>query len=159
MLRQIYAAYRGSRLWAGLERKYDVDQGVYVVLMPEGDAELNAVALGHVDDLVADRRARGVVLVADRTLSWPMLSESGDSEAGPPRSRGIVGTESWTGRRIDALIAFYELHNFSDRLLIVSLTKPFGNGLHHLLGRQGVTKEDLVCLGCFRLRGYGMVSS
>lgn len=145
MLRQIYAAYRGSRLWAGLERKYEVDQGLYVVLMPEDDAELNAVALGHVEDLVADRRARGVVVV--------------HSGAAPGRTAGIVGTESWTGRRIDALIAFYELHNFSDRLLIVSLTKPFGNGLQHLLGRQGVTKEDLVCLGCFRLRGYGMVES
>jgi hypothetical protein len=145
MLRQIYAAYRGSRLWAGLERKYEVEQGVYVVLMPDDDAELNAVALGHVEDLVADRRARGVVVV--------------HSGAAPPRAAGIVGTESWTGRRIDALIAFYELHNFSDRLLIVSLTKPFGNGLHHLLGRQGVTKEDLVCLGCFRLRGYGMVEA
>ena len=145
MLRQIYAAYRGRRLWAGLERKYDVDQGMYVVLMPEDDAELNAVALGHVEDLVADRRARGVVVV--------------HSGAAPQRSAGIAGIESWTGRRIDALIAFYELHNFSDRLLIVSLTKPFGNGLHRLLGRQGVTKEDLVCLGCFRLRGYGMAES
>jgi hypothetical protein len=145
VLRRIYAAYRGSRLWAGLERKYEVDQGMYVVLMPEDDAELNAVALGHVADLVADRRARGVVLV--------------HSGAAPAGSAGIVGTESWTGRRIDALIAYHELHNFSDRLLIVSLTKPFGNGLHHLLGRQGVTKEDLVCLGCFRLRGYGMAES
>lgn len=145
MLRQIYAAYWGSRLWAGLERKYEVDQGAYVVLMPEDDAELNAVALGHIEELVADRRARGVVLVHSGTAQH--------------HSAGILGTESWTERRIDALISFYELHNFSDRLLIVSLTKPFGNGLHHLLGRQGVTKEDLVCLGCFRLRGYGMARS
>jgi hypothetical protein len=148
VLRRIIAAYRGSRLWAELERKYEVDRGLYIVLLPEDDAELNAVALGHLEDLVADRRAQGIVLVGDSSLSQPM-----------ERSPGIVGTESWTGRQIDALIAFYELHNFSDRLLIVSLTKPFGNGLHHLLGRQGVTKEDLVCLGCFRLRGYGMVAS
>jgi hypothetical protein len=150
MLRKIYGAYRGSRLWAGLKRKYKVDEGLYVVLMPEDDAELNAAALGHVEDLVADRRARGVVLVAEGP---------GGSEAAPERPPGIVGTEAWTGRQIDALIAYYELHNFSDRFLIVSLTKPFGNGLHRLLGRQGVTKEDLVCLGCFRLRSYGMVET
>jgi hypothetical protein len=149
VLGRICAAYWGSRLWAGLERKYEVDQGLYVVLMPEGDPELNAVALGHIDELVADRRARGVVLVVDGALS----------EAASPRSPGIVGIESWTARRIDALISFYELHNFSDRLLIVSLTRPFGNGLQRLLGRQGITKEDLVCLGCFRLRGYGMAGT
>ena len=146
MLREIYAAYRGRRLWATLERKYEVDQGVYVIVMPEHDPELNAAAVGHVKDLVADRRAQGVVLVADRSLSRPMLSEP-----------DVVGSESWTGRQIDALIAYFELRNFSDRLLIVSLTKPFGNGLYRLLGRQGITKEDLVCLGCFRLRSYGMV--
>jgi hypothetical protein len=114
--------------------------------MPEDDAELNAAALGHVEDLIADRRARGVVLV-----------HSGAAPA--ERPPGIVGTESWTGRQIDALISYYELHNFSDRLLIVSLTRPFGNGLHHLLGRQGVDKEDLVCLGCLRLRSYGMAET
>jgi hypothetical protein len=144
MLRQIYAAYRGSRLWARLEREYRVEQGVYVVLMPEDDDELNAAALGRIEDLVADRRAQGIVLVGG--CSW----------SAPEHSAGIVGTESWTASQIDALIAFHELCSITDRLLIVSLTKPFGNGLHRLLGRQGVTKEDLVSLGCLRLRSYGM---
>jgi hypothetical protein len=146
MLKQIYAAYRGSRLWAALERKYNVGQGLYVLLLPEDDAELNAAALGHIEDLVADRRARGVVVVGDRASS----SVSGESDA-------IVGTESWTAGQIDALIAFYELCSITDRLLIVSLTKPFGNSLYRLVGRHGVSKEDLVSLGCLRLRSYGMV--
>ena len=159
MLRQIYAAYRGSRLWARLERKYKMDQGVYVLLMPEDDPELNAAALGHIEDLVADRRAQGIVLVSDCSRSQRPSSESGDSAAGFERAPGIVGTESWRTGQIDALIAFYELYTFTDRLLIVSLTKPFGNGLHRLLGRQGVTKEDLVSLGCLRLRSFGMVKA
>jgi hypothetical protein len=150
MLSKLFDAYRGSRLWAGLKRKYKVDEGLYVVLMPEDDAELNAAALGHVDDLVADRRARGVVLVTQ---------DRGDPQAEPAHPAGIVRTEAWAEGKIDALIAYYELHNFSDRFLIVSLTKPFGNGLHRLLGRQGITKEDLVCLGCLRLRSYGMVTT
>jgi hypothetical protein len=157
MFRQVYAAYRGSRLWAGLERKYEVDQGVYVLLLPEDDAELNAAALERIDELIADRRARGVVLVSDRASQASTASEFGDPGADPERSPGIVGTESWTARQIDALIAFYELCSITDRLLIVSLTKPFGNGLHRLLGREDVTKEDLVSLGCLRLRSYGMV--
>jgi hypothetical protein len=147
MLRQAFAAYRGRRLWARVEREYNLDQGVYVVVMPEDDDELNAAALGRIEDLVGDRRAQGIVLVSDRSLS------------APERSPGIVGIESWTASQIDALIAFHELCSSTDRLLIVSLTKPFGNGLHRLVGRQGVTKEDLVSLGCLRLRSYGMVSA
>jgi hypothetical protein len=154
MFGQISAAYRGRRQWAKLERKYERDQGVYVLVMPEDDAELNAAALDHVEELVADRRARGVVLVRDSSSPQAMPSYSGHSPTLPDHPPDVIGTEFWTSREIDALIAFYELYAFSDRLLIVSLTKPFGNGLNRLLGRQGVTKEDLVCLGCLRLRHY-----
>jgi hypothetical protein len=153
MLRQTLSAYRGRRLWNGLGRRYELDQGVYVLLMPEDDAELNAAALDHIEHLVADRRARGIVLVGDSSSSHPVSAELDD----PEHPTGILGVESWTARQIDALIAFYELYSFTDRLLIVSLTRPFGNGLQRLLGRQGVTREDLVCLGCLRLRSYGMV--
>jgi hypothetical protein len=145
MLREIYAAYRGTRLWAGLERKYKLDQGIYVLLMPDDDPELNTAAVDHIDDLLADRRAKGVVLVGN----FPATD-------GSPQ---IVGTESWTRGQIESLIRLCELYGPSDRLLIVSLTKTFGNGLQYLLGRQGITKEDLVCLGCLRLRGYGMVKT
>jgi hypothetical protein len=146
MLKETYAAYRGTRLWARLARKYRVDEGIYVLLMPDDDPELNAAAVEHIDDLVADRRAKGVVLVGNVA----------PAEFASPH---IVGTESWTGRQIESLVRLCEISGPSDRLLIVSLTKPFGNGLQHLLGRQGVTKEDLVCLGCLRLRGYGMVTA
>jgi hypothetical protein len=129
-----------------------MDQGVYVLLLPEDDAELNAAALGRIEDLVADRRAQGVVVVRDCSF------EAGDAWAAADASASIVGVESWTASQIDALMAFHELCSITDRLLIVSLTRPFGNGLHRLLGRQGVTKEDLVSLGCLRLRSYGMVT-
>lgn len=147
MVGRTCAALRGARLWAGLSRRHDLDRGVYVLLLAEHDPELNAVALRHVEDLLKDRRAAGVVLVSD------------SATPSPERAPGIIGVERWASRSIDALISFNELGSFTDRLLVVSLTKPFGNGLHRLLGRQGVTKEDLVCLGCLRLRSYGMVAA
>jgi hypothetical protein len=145
MLRRTAAALHGALLWTQLSRRHDLDQGVYVLLMPEDDPELNGAALAHIDDLIADRRAQGIVLVSDC------------ASPAPERVPGIIAVERWTSRRIDALISFYELYAISDRLLILSLTRPFGNGLHRLLDRQGVTTEDLACLGCLRLRGYGLV--
>jgi hypothetical protein len=159
MFGQIRAAVHGRRLWARLERRYDLDRGLYVLLMPEDDAELNATALGHVEDLLGDRRAQGIVLVGDASSRPTVAQIAEDRAQDPPPLTGLVGTELWTAQQIDALIAFYELYSFTDRLLIVSLTKPFGNGLHRLVGRQGVTAEDLVCLGCLRLRSYGMVTA
>ena len=157
MLREIYAAYRGTRLWAGLERKYKLDEGLYVLLMPDDDPEVNAAAVEHIDDLIADRRAKGVVLVGNSATAGLVSAASVTPASPTDRSSHIVGTEAWTGRQLESVIRLCELYGPSDRLLIVSLTKPFGNGLQRLLGRQGVTKEDLVCLGCLRLRGYGMV--
>ncbi len=156
MFRQINAARRGSGLWSGLERRYGLGEGMYVLLLPENDPELNAAAIDHLDDLVADRRAQGVVIVGDSS-SPRLVTPAGDELTSLDRLPGVVGAEFWTARRIDELLAYYELCSFTDRLLTVSLTKPFGNGLHRLLGRQDVTKEDLVCLGCLRLRSYGKV--
>ena len=54
----------------------------------------------------------------------------------------------------DNILSFRELFNFSERFLIVSLTKPYGTELNKLLGVNGITKEDLVCLCNFLIRDW-----
>ena len=60
------AAMAGRSMWLKLKREYDIDNGVYVLLMPEDDRELNEQALLHIDDLVAYRKAWGVVILTDK---------------------------------------------------------------------------------------------
>ncbi|MDR2132228.1 MAG: hypothetical protein LBP30_02655 [Clostridiales Family XIII bacterium] len=143
--KRLGAALAGRSMWMKLKRKYDVDDGVYVLLMPEDDLELNEHALRHIDDLTAYRKARGVVILTDR--AWVLENAGAYSDK-------ILALDEVTEREIDNLLSFFELYAFTERLLVVSLTKPFGNKLHKTLGAQGVTKEDLVCLCIFLIRDW-----
>jgi hypothetical protein len=138
------AAVRGRRLWVTLRRRYRIDDGLYVVVMPDSDEELNGLALQHVPDLIADRRGRGVVVVtSDPPTAQRALSVD-----------GVVGVEEVSAAGLDRLVSLVELYRFSDRLLVVSLTRPWPRKLHAMVGVDGLTLEDVVCLGMLVMRSW-----
>jgi len=145
MVRRFRAAWRGRALWIRLRKRYDVDDGAYVVAFVEDDQALNEVALAHVRDLIADRRARGVVVVTDQ--------ESVAEQAGNEID-GVLAVEVLPNREIEFLLSFYELYQFTPRLFFVSLTRPYGNRLWQMVGVNGLTLDDLVCLSMYRIRGW-----
>jgi len=143
--KRLTAALSGRSFWLKLQREYDIDNGVYVLLMPEDDRELNESALRHINDLVAHRKARGVVILTDK--QWVIDNASACSDK-------ILAVKTVSEKEIDRLLSFYELYAFSERLLVVSLTRPHGSKLSNTLGVEGVTKEDLVCLCIFLIRNW-----
>lgn len=142
---RLIAAWRGRALWTRLRKRYDIDDGAYVVAFVEDDDSLNEVALAHVRDLIADRRARGVVVVTDQ--AW--VAEEAGKE-----TDGVLGVEVLADREIELLLSFYELYQFTPRLFFVSLTRPYGNRLCQMVGVNGLTLDDLVCLAMYRIRGW-----
>jgi hypothetical protein len=145
IVRRLAATLAGRSMWLRLKRKYDVDDGVYVLLMPEDDEELNEQALSHIDDLVRHRRARGVVILTDNAHIKTNARAY---------SAKILDVCPCSPAQADKLLAFYEFYNFLERLLVVSTTKPFGRGLYKAQGVNGITKEDLVCLGILLIRDW-----
>lgn len=145
ILQRLTAAWRGRAVWIRLRERHDIDNGAYVVAFVEDDHALNEVALAHVPDLIADRRARGVVVVTDQ--EWV-------AERAGKRTDGILAVEFLAERDIEALISFYELYQFTPRLFFVSLTRPSENRLSKMVGVRGLTLADLVCLSMYRIRGW-----
>jgi hypothetical protein len=139
------AALKGRQMWLKLKRKYDIDNGAYVLLMPEDDCELNGQALLHIKDLLAHRKARGVIILTNK--EWVIKKAKDYSD-------GIIAVKNISEKDIDNLLSFYELYDFSERLLVVSLTKPFGRKLFGVKGVNGVTVEDLVCICIFLIRDW-----
>lgn len=142
---RLIAAWRGRAVWMRLCKRYDIDNGAYVVAFVEDDQALNQVALAHVRDLIADRRARGVVVVTDQ--EW-VAEEAGNV------TDGVLAVEFLAEREIEFLISFYELYVFTPRLFFVSLTRPSENRLWKMVGVNGLTLTDLVCLSMYRIRGW-----
>ena len=128
-----------------LRKRYDIDNGAYVVAFVEDDHALNEVAFAHIQDLIADRRARGVVVVTDQ--EW--VAEQAGEEAD-----GVLAVEVLADREVECLLSFYELYQFTPRLFFVSLTRPYGNRLWQMMGVNGLTLDDLVCLSMYRIRGW-----
>jgi len=145
MVKRLTAAWRGRAVWMRLRKRYDIDNGAYVVAFVEDDAALNEVAIAHVQDLIADRRARGVVVVTDQESVAELAGRQAD---------GILAVEVLADRDIEHLLSFYELYQFTPRLFFVSLTRPYGNRLWQMVGVNGLTLADLVCLSMYRIRGW-----
>ena len=143
--KQLKAAFAGRSMWLKIKHEYDIDNGVYVLLMPENDQELNEQALKHIDNLVAHRKARGVVILTDK--QW-IADSAGDY------SDKILAVKKITEKEIDELLSIYALYEFTERLLVVSLTRPYGRKLFNTVGTLNVTKEDLVCLSIFVIRDW-----
>jgi hypothetical protein len=142
---RLRSALAGRRVWLKIKKKYDVDNGVYVLLMPEKDKELNEQALRHIDDLVKHRSARGVIILTDN--EWV-------KQYAAACSSNIIDIIACPPEMANKLLSFYELYRFSERLQVVSLDKPYGNRAWRAVGAQGVTVEDIVCLGIFYIRSW-----
>jgi hypothetical protein len=142
---RLIAAWRGRAVWLRLRRRYEIDNGAYVVAFIEDDPALNEVGFARLGELIADRRARGVVIVTDQPSVVDRIGTGGE---------GILAVEVLTERQIDALLSFHELYQFSARIFFVSLTRPYSNQLWRMNGTNGLTLDDLVCLSMYRIRGW-----
>ena len=146
MLKRLAAALTGRAFWLKLDRIYKInDGGLYVLLIPENDPELNRQALRHIDDLIAYRRAGGVLILTDQP--WVL-------EHAPGCSEKLSAVRQVSEREIDNLLSFYEMYEFTERLLTVSLHRPYGRMVHKAVGIHGITKEDVVCICIYQIRDW-----
>ena len=145
IIARFLAALAGRREWLRIRRRFNVDNGLYVLLMPESDIELNRQALRHIDDLLAARCGGGVVVVTGD--AWVL-------ERAPGFSRNILAVVEADAGVMERMMIYYEFYKFSERLLIISLDRPYGNRVRLALGRRGITVEDVVCLGLLGIREW-----
>jgi len=137
----IFSAFAGRRLWLKIKKKYDIENGKYVLLMPERDRELNEAALKHIDDLLKYRKGKSVlILTVDNWVLWNAKKYSSN----------IIDVAGITDKQAEYYCSYYYYGCFSERFLVVSL----GNSLFKAVGINGVTKEELLCLGIFLMRNY-----
>lgn len=146
LLGRFVSALNGRNFWLRLDKTYSINKdGLHVILMPENDRELNEQALRHIDDMVKYRRANGVIILTNQ--QWILDSAQSVSDS-------IKTVHMISDKKIDALLSFYELYEFTERLATISLTRPFNRQVHRALGVHGITKEDLVCICIYQIRDW-----
>lgn len=144
--RSVFFALIGRQQWLKLKKRYRIDDGVYVLLMADKDRELNKQALLHIDDLIQFRRAKGIVILT--TDGWVISNAK-------KFSNGIISVERITEKETDYYYYYYYYsQSFSGQYIAITLTRSFGGDLTQAVGVNGVTKEDLVCLGLYIMRSW-----
>ena len=131
-------AGEGKECWHQLDEKYIADR---YILFPHKNDSYNYYALLHLEEYVKKCNAKTIVILS---------SESVIFDAIPYFTSLNVMCHMLTDHDIDAIIKYYALYEFTSRLTIISLTRPYDTCGENLIGVKGVTKEDLLCFDIYR---------
>jgi hypothetical protein len=144
LLKHFWHSWLGRREWKKLVKKFGIKKKqIYVLLFPERDKDLNEQALIHLNDLIANRLAEGVVILSvDGALDKDVNAYSDK----------IIAIIKYPEKKAGYLLKYYTLYKFSEKFIIISLTRPEGNAAFKAIGINGVNIEDIVCLGLYKLR-------
>ncbi|GAA4719272.1 hypothetical protein [Brevibacillus fulvus] len=134
-------AYEGRRLWIALTEKLKFGNRDYVIVMPSLDAKLNYVSLLYLDQFAANKKAEKIYLV---TLDEKV------KKAYPLFTNRLEGCIDLSEDELNSLIKFYSLYMFTDKLVIMSFARPQGRTGENLIGKKGITLEELVSLGLYQ---------
>ena len=141
-------ALRGRRRWLKVKRAYGVSRnGVYVILMSDSDRALNECALRHIDDFLDYRKGISAVILT--TEEWVADNANQFSDR-------IAAVELITQRDCRCLSGYYYYYSygFSEQFIVLSLRGVYGERLALAENVNGITKEDMCCLGLYIIRNW-----
>jgi len=148
IIKTVAHALLGRRLWLKVKRKYNVEKsGAYVIMMPDADREFNQAALRNIDRYLDYHKGNMAVILT--TDEWTAKSAISFSER-------IAAAEQITEHDRYYLHHYYQYHDyfFSERFIVASLEDSRGKRLALVENLNGITKEDIACLGLFVIRDW-----
>ena len=129
----------GEKIWDKISKRNDTE--LYVI-MPEEDDEYNYFALLYLDEYMSRKKAEtATIICSDHMIKRIVPAFTKNSR---------VYSIYFTNFKMKCLIKYYALYEFSSKVTIISLKKPYDTYGENLLGFKGVTKETLLCFDIYR---------
>jgi len=141
-------ALHGRKRWMKIKRKYGIDKNNgYVIMMPDSDREFNEFALRNLDNFLNYRKGNSAVILT--TDEWVASNAKCFSER-------IAATELITqyDYHCYSFYHYYYYYGFSERFIMMSLQGAYGKRLALAESMNGITKEDMLCLGLYIIRNW-----
>lgn len=134
----------GPLLWLFLKTKYHIDYKTVVIMLPERNIEWNDTALCYLNDYMKKKKAdHSVIFCADKVYMEECLS------------KGICVDNHfyyYTKLKMQRLMDYYCLHQFSDKIVFFYLNYPHDNKSQYVLDSTEVSIDELICHSFYRLR-------
>lgn len=142
VLKNIIKAYKGRKIWIKLLKSYGLTDKHYVVLMPSLNRDYNYYALLYLDKFLEKENAEGaLILTYDENVKKCARMFSGK----------IIDVADFSREKAELLMKFYCLYQFTYRLIIASLEEPEGRDGLNLVGKKGITIEEIIAVGLYGL--------
>lgn len=131
-------AEQGKAVWEEIDKKFDSEQ---YFLFPHENDEYNFYALLYFDHfMMINKLDKAIVLCYENVLEKVI----------PLFTKKNVTVCVLKKDDIESIVRYYGFFEFTTRLKIISLTKPYDTYGENLLGIKNVTKEDLLCYDIYR---------
>lgn len=141
-----FSALAGWYQWRRILHKYGLKKpenySTAVVLLPKDDAENSYFALLYLDRMLRVAGYQKAVVLARTTI---------DVKAAPYLSKKIYGIEMVSDNTAEALLQYFASLIFDTRFICASLTDVKCRNGKNLLGVCGITVEDMVAIGIYRI--------
>lgn len=136
-------AAAGRKLFASMSKKHlwSKEKTAYVVF-PTDDAEINFYGVLYLNDFALFHKYDTLVLlVCDEALKNTALHSC----------KKVTAAHVVSKEAVRSLIMYYALYEFSTDIWFVSVDVPEGRRGSNILGKKGLTKEQFVAIGIFKI--------
>jgi len=141
---RIEKARSGRKIWLSLVEEYQINQSVYVIVIPDGKREFNTFAMSSISTFLERKRAvKAVVLSNDE---WVLQQQE--------QIKDNISLVKYEKKQIDALIQFYCLYEFATNLIVASLKQPAGRLGIGMIGKKGLKNGEIFAGVVYGLLAY-----
>ena len=138
----IEKARQGRALWIDVASKCAASNEDYVILFPGAYDDWAHYGALYLDDFLAAKNSeRAVVLYHDEKIRESLKICSAKAEA-----------VYFSREDAEKIMAFYNLYQFAGNLVIFSPNEPAGRNGGALVGKKGITVEEVAVLGIYGLK-------
>ena len=131
-------------LWFSFKKKYHFDDNTVVIMLPENNKQWNDLAIYYLDGYMKRKNVdHSFVFCADKQyLEECILNNKRENYH-------FSYCDKWKMQR---LMDYYCLHQFSDKIVFFYLNYPHDNKSQYILDSTEVSIDELICHSFYRLR-------
>jgi len=138
-------AQQGRDFWLNLKKTYQFGENDYILLMPSQKREYNDTALLYLKQFYNTVKANKIfILTFDPITKQKIEMDFSD----------IARLVNITREQAEHLMTYYCLTMFTDKLIVISLEEPEGRHGMELIGKNGLTIDEIVAIGIYGLRDF-----
>ena len=141
LLKRISLCYYGWWQWRRICKIEGMGRTA-VILVTGEDREVSFFALTHLDQLLEKRAFDDAVFIsADQVVL----------NSAPYFSNKLRAVHKLSPKQVDSLLQLACLYQFDDRFICASIEQPTGRNGGRLVGKKGITKEEVFSVGVYGL--------